>query len=1437
MCRKYSIILLGAMLFAGVGTIPYASATDIQGGHITKDTVWTSSGNPYNILGTIIIDPGVKLTIGPGVIVHPSPGITIYVEGMMNISGTPLEKVTFSGTDWNGIVINSTSPWTKVTYASIEGANVPLTSGKTNLTVSYMEARGCRTCLVMNRTVFTGDNLTLTSNGYGVVSDYSRINLRDSVIRAGKGADSSTGNGSDGSTGVVMRMSGIGIPGNSTIFNVTIYGGNGGNATSPGAHAGNGGPGIHLIGGEGIFIEQSKIYGGDGGVASLQAEGSGRGGQGILIEGSNYTWIRSVVHGGNGGRALAVQGVAGSGGNGIEVSGPVASSYMTLTGSKVYGGSGGEANATSSTGGNGGDAIYIDSTGAVEFELFSMEISGGKGGDASGAGTSPGSGGNALTSKGIRRMFAYGNIATGGQGGNVYGQSTARGGNGGIAINIVYAENGYSELGIFTGGKGGDDHSLSGKGGGPGGEGVVIRGGKVKVEVGETNVYGGGGGDVYHNPNAPAGNGAEYAARFIGGSGIIFEYASAEAGKGGRHHAGGSNGRAGNVSLFTVTPSKVILNGFYGVQGETDHCIMVYNTSVTMSGGITGYCRYGVIVDSPSGGVTPSLTSQFDTFWKGDAGIMARHGAKLSVSDAIIKDLQQTGVILREGSSGTWSDLQITTTPIGLLVNGSSSVIAGSSLNATMYDIVAENASTLTLTNTTFSDAKVKVKDPGSKVMVRNYLDVAVVDRRGNPVPRPELWVYDGTTLVLRETLKKPGTRTGILLTDRMITPAGTVENKTSIKVIYRNWTFKAVPGPINDINMSTSHLEYIIGNGATPPRVNFTTPGSDETDVSPGSRIKIGFSVPMNTTSVEDSITITGNVTPCEFTWSPDRRVVEFGVSPWLLPETSYEINLNSSIAKDDIGLYLDGNPDGASFGHPLDDYTWSFTTGATPNMTVLGNDTAPPTVNQGQTLIPMLVFDLVAEGAPSLFQSVTVNKTGTSPESDVESVSLWLDMNSNARWDAMDKPMGFTNFTAGCARFDMPGNGLVVTPKKVEHMFILINITGNALVARTVGVQIPSDSAIHVLGARVNMPFPPIASANATVGGDITPPNVTSASPRGSGIDIKASISVTFNELMNWTSVKDAFTITPSVDLEFAVSGYSAVLTPKGQYTRGTTYTVRILGSVARDISGNLLDGNGNGVSEGSPVDDYTWSFTTQPMPEGTLEGNVVDDAGSPVGNVSITVDQMKTATDPSGNYSIRSIPAGSYNVTFTKAGFETLTVKDIVINQGKTTWLNVSITMLAGRISGAVIDSETQKGIEGVKIEIAEIPGMVSITDSSGIYSFIRVPIGNYTLIASKEGYKQVLKNVTVRHQDLSVVDFTLEKIQEEGGVSPFVYVAIGVGIIFLLVILYLLVMGRRWKGPVPEGKKEEKPEKEKEKGKSQSGEEKRDEEKGDEKDSEI
>ena len=143
-----------------------------------------------------------------------------------------------------------------------------------------------------------------------------------------------------------------------------------------------------------------------------------------------------------------------------------------------------------------------------------------------------------------------------------------------------------------------------------------------------------------------------------------------------------------------------------------------------------------------------------------------------------------------------------------------------------------------------------------------------------------------------------------------------------------------------------------------------------------------------------------------------------------------------------------------------------------------------------------------------------------------------------------------------------------------------------------------------------------------------DTIPPQVIDWSPTESIVPVETIIMVTFNEEMNKTSVEEAFSIIPNADGSFSWEGNTMKFIPS-YLAYNTEYTVSIK-SNAKDSVGNCLDGNGNGIVEGSPSDDFSWQFTTTGLfdtGKGTYPGISGTHRGTINLNHTIIVNKMYT------------------------------------------------------------------------------------------------------------------------------------------------------------------------------------------------------------------
>ena len=85
---------------------------------------------------------------------------------------------------------------------------------------------------------------------------------------------------------------------------------------------------------------------------------------------------------------------------------------------------------------------------------------------------------------------------------------------------------------------------------------------------------------------------------------------------------------------------------------------------------------------------------------------------------------------------------------------------------------------------------------------------------------------------------------------------------------------------------------------------------------------------------------------------------------------------------------------------------------------------------------------------------------------------------------------------------------------------------------------------------------------------------------------------------------------------------------------------------------------------------------------------------------------------------------------------------------------------VTAQTGSISGKIIS----EGIPVTAVSIAVVGNeRVTLSDSSGVYSFLNIPVGTYQLQVSGVGYKKMLKSVLVKQDEKAILNFDLSNFQ--------------------------------------------------------------------------
>lgn len=179
------------------------------------------------------------------------------------------------------------------------------------------------------------------------------------------------------------------------------------------------------------------------------------------------------------------------------------------------------------------------------------------------------------------------------------------------------------------------------------------------------------------------------------------------------------------------------------------------------------------------------------------------------------------------------------------------------------------------------------------------------------------------------------------------------------------------------------------------------------------------------------------------------------------------------------------------------------------------------------------------------------------------------------------------------------------------------------------------------------------------------------------------------------------------------------------------------------------------------------------------GTLSGKIckASDRTSPVGGANIYVYKddvlcKAISADSSGNYSMM-LPEGDYRIEIMASGYITFT-SYATVSVNENTYMETFLLIEGsegetGIASGNIYNALTGSGIEEVTLTIrkgwnnAEIGDVVATTttESNGAYS-VALPLGNYTMYATKDGYISTTVNIIVQEGTTSAQNGTMTPI---------------------------------------------------------------------------
>ena len=174
------------------------------------------------------------------------------------------------------------------------------------------------------------------------------------------------------------------------------------------------------------------------------------------------------------------------------------------------------------------------------------------------------------------------------------------------------------------------------------------------------------------------------------------------------------------------------------------------------------------------------------------------------------------------------------------------------------------------------------------------------------------------------------------------------------------------------------------------------------------------------------------------------------------------------------------------------------------------------------------------------------------------------------------------------------------------------------------------------------------------------------------------------------------------------------------------------------------------------------------------GNVTGTVTDSNGNPISGATCTVTTTdlkavySDTTDADGLFLITGVTTGTWPLTISKTGYQTLSI-NVTIGSGSTTEVPASQTVVTpttgvGIVAGTVSDVTSAVAIEGATVAI----GTFSATSSAtGAYTLSGVTAGLQTITATKTGYEAYTSTVTVVADSTVTKDIAMTSSAPEPG----------------------------------------------------------------------